>query len=305
MDAKKIALLLKVVEYGSINRAGEELGYSHSGLIHILNSMDKEVGFPLLERRYNGVSFSDQGKELEPVLRRILEDDELLIQKAKDIQRRLNHTSLIVGAFPSIASFILPQLLSGFMDEHPEITIKMEISGDISTQLEEDRIDLGIISQDNAGSLDWLSLGKDQYLAVLPRTAGYTEEDTISMDELQKLGLLITGANGKNAINQTFRKLGIDSEGINVSTYDGHTLLSMAEYGMCVTILPSLYRARCPESLIMIPTDPPIIRELGLAAKSFSGLSPAGQKFLNYVRKEIKMGTVISSAPDTRKASKP
>ena len=38
----------KVVELKSISKAAAALGYSQPGLSHILNSFEKELGFPLL-----------------------------------------------------------------------------------------------------------------------------------------------------------------------------------------------------------------------------------------------------------------
>lgn len=50
MDTKKLAALAAAVRLGSFTRAAEELGYTQSGLTHMMNSLEKDVGFPLLVR---------------------------------------------------------------------------------------------------------------------------------------------------------------------------------------------------------------------------------------------------------------
>ena len=48
MDTAKIAALLAAAELGSISKAADSLGYTQSGVTHIVNSLEEEAGFPLL-----------------------------------------------------------------------------------------------------------------------------------------------------------------------------------------------------------------------------------------------------------------
>ena len=50
MESKKLEALMMAVDLGSFTRAAEVLGYTQSGLTHMMNSLEKEIGFPLLER---------------------------------------------------------------------------------------------------------------------------------------------------------------------------------------------------------------------------------------------------------------
>ena len=50
MDIKKYEVLLAAIDKGSLVRVCEELGYTQSGLTHMMNSLEKEIGFPLLQR---------------------------------------------------------------------------------------------------------------------------------------------------------------------------------------------------------------------------------------------------------------
>ena len=44
MDTKKLEALLTAVELGSFTRAAEVLGYTQSGLTHMMNSLEKDIG---------------------------------------------------------------------------------------------------------------------------------------------------------------------------------------------------------------------------------------------------------------------
>ena len=50
MDTKKLEALLTAVELGSFTRAAEVLGYTQSGLTHMMNSLEKDIGFTVLLR---------------------------------------------------------------------------------------------------------------------------------------------------------------------------------------------------------------------------------------------------------------
>ena len=43
MESKKLEALLMAVDLGSFTKAAEVLGYTQSGLTHMMNSLEKEV----------------------------------------------------------------------------------------------------------------------------------------------------------------------------------------------------------------------------------------------------------------------
>ena len=58
MDSKKISALLLAVEKGSLTSVAAELGYTQSGLTHMMNALEEELGLNLLVRSKNGVRLS-------------------------------------------------------------------------------------------------------------------------------------------------------------------------------------------------------------------------------------------------------
>ena len=73
MDAKKLEILMTAVDLGSFSRASEVVGYTQSGLTHLVNSLEREIGFPLIVRSHNGISLTEQGRELMPDIRQFLQ----------------------------------------------------------------------------------------------------------------------------------------------------------------------------------------------------------------------------------------
>ncbi|MBQ9720160.1 MAG: LysR family transcriptional regulator, partial [Oscillospiraceae bacterium] len=72
MESKKLEALLMAADLGSFTKAAEVLGYTQSGLTHMMNSLEREIGFPLLERGRHGVRLTDEGEKLAPLIREFL-----------------------------------------------------------------------------------------------------------------------------------------------------------------------------------------------------------------------------------------
>ena len=73
MESKKLEALLMAVDLGSFTKAAEVLGYTQSGLTHMMNSLEKEVGFTLLERGRSGVRLTEEGERVAPAVREFLQ----------------------------------------------------------------------------------------------------------------------------------------------------------------------------------------------------------------------------------------
>lgn len=67
MDLKKYEVLLKVVDRGNINNVSYDLGYTHSGISKMLNSMETELGFQIVKRNNKGITLTPEGEKLMPI----------------------------------------------------------------------------------------------------------------------------------------------------------------------------------------------------------------------------------------------
>ena len=61
MNIKKYEAFVRAVELGSLSKAAEELGYTQSGISHMMQALENEVGFPLLVRSSSGIQLNAEG----------------------------------------------------------------------------------------------------------------------------------------------------------------------------------------------------------------------------------------------------
>ena len=64
MDTTKIKILLMAIDKGNITAAAEDLGYTASGASRAIQSLEQEIGFPLLERSRIGVSATQECRKI-------------------------------------------------------------------------------------------------------------------------------------------------------------------------------------------------------------------------------------------------
>ena len=142
MDTKKITALLAAVDRGSLTAAAAELGYTQSGLTHMMNALEDELGLSLLVRSKNGVRLSPVGQELLPLMRSLMESARALEHGAERLRQR-SFSTLRLGAYTSVTRQWLPAILAEFRRLNPDMDVAMDVGGilDIYDKLKKDQLD--------------------------------------------------------------------------------------------------------------------------------------------------------------------
>lgn len=70
---------------------------------------------------------------------------------------------------------------------------------------------------------------------------------------------------------------------IRFTTWEDFAIMAMVEKGMGISILPDLILQRVPYKIEIRPLEEPYYRSIGLAMKSRKNLTPAVQKFIEYL----------------------
>ena len=164
MDTKKLEALLTAVELGSFTRAAEVLGYTQSGLTHIMNSLEKDIGFTVLLRGRSGVRLTPAGQRILPLVRDCLTSTAALEREISLINTH-KEDSVRVAAYESIARHWLPEIIQQFRREHPDVTVDIQMGSvdEVYRWVLEDRVDMCFASRQDA-PLEWTFLRDDELL---------------------------------------------------------------------------------------------------------------------------------------------
>ena len=260
MDHYKIKALLCAIEMKSLNRAAEKLHCTQSGLSQLMNSIEEELGFKVLERTHRGIGLTEEGKELYPFLLDMDRNYQVLAERAKRI-REGQKRPIRIGAFSSMANLWLPPILRAYKEQHPHCLFDIRVGTDlIHHWLTEGSIDIAFGDDRRCQGFFWTPLQKDRYEAVLPASFPKPEGQEMTRADLIRYPLLMAPMN-----DLTYYLDIPPRKELSVTCDDDYTLLSMVQAGLGVTAMPRLSLSRLPEGVVAVSLVPEIYRTLGIA----------------------------------------
>ena len=81
MNISKYKALLAAVDMGSFSAAANKLGYTQSGLTHMMNALEDELGFSILQRGSWGVKLTSGGERIIPRIRELVNCEDALMNE--------------------------------------------------------------------------------------------------------------------------------------------------------------------------------------------------------------------------------
>lgn len=286
MDIEKLKALKVIVETGSITRAAERLGYSQPGLTGMLNRLEQEIGYPVLQRGSGGVSLTESGEALMPHVERILRDSRALEQAIAD-HRPEERRILRIGSYTSISRNWLPPVLKGFGAQFPDVqlTVKDGSCMDIEQWLMEGTIDVGLLSNCFSAPLEFLPLLQDPYYAVLPPEERPGE--TFDISAFNGRTFFIPSKGVDTEVLRILERSGVTPRFSLIATEDS-AVIKMVEQGLGCSLLSELILRGNTDHVSLVPIDPPAFREVGAAVRSLKKAGPVLRSFLRYIRRDAE-----------------
>ncbi len=285
MDIKKWKVFLRAVDLENLTRAGEELGYTQSGVSHMMRSLEDEVGFSLLIRRHQGVLPTGHGNQLLPIVREMVLWNEKLEQTVSGI-KGIQTGTLTIGSFSSISFHWLPLIMKKFQMQYPGITLKLMEGGvdEMEKLLEGAKVDMVFFSRQPSHTFDWIPLMHDPMMAVLPVGHPRSKEKGFPVKAFLEEPFVITAMGFDYDINGTLKKNKIEPQ-IQFSCMDDLTVISMVANGLGLSILPELVLKGHESKVVAIPLLPAAHRELGIGLLSWENASPAAKSFVELAKR--------------------
>ena len=186
MDTEKCKVLLRSVDTGSFTKAAEELGYTPSGVTHMMNALEEDLGVTLLRRTRSGVSLTSAGHDLIGPIRELVAAADKLDQNVAELKgMTVGHVAFASGA--SFARYIVPEVVARFKERYPNITLEiMEAGGgDMREAIAEHRISMGFLTRKESDR-NFISLFGDDMLAIVPEGHPLAECEEMDLEELAK-----------------------------------------------------------------------------------------------------------------------
>ena len=281
MESKKLEALLMAVDLGSFTKAAEVLGYTQSGLTHMMNSLEKEVGFTLLERGRSGVRLTEEGERIAPAVREFLQANARLDSVIEQVAS--SRTEIIrVSAYASIAMHWLPGIIQRFREECPDVDVDIRMADHVDVPYEllaQGKMDAILVSPQDEGQYEWVHLADDPMFAVLPRDFDTQGMTAFPLAAFEARDFIMPSQGFDKDIMRIFNRIGVKPH-ILPTAVDDPTVISMVEHGLGVSMMTELTLRGRGDGVLLVPVEPKSARELGMAVRAGEGRQASLQQFL-------------------------
>lgn len=285
METLKIKAILLAARYRSLSKAAEVFSYTPSALSHSVDALENELGVKLLNRSYAGVEWTEEGMQLQEKLEAVVKAEEKLIQAAQTVSGR-KQEQLRIGTYSSIAVNLLPEILNGFKEAHPNIGITITVGNKLDHWLSDDIADvlLGTKEEENC----WKPLFQDHFVAVLPKTF-FPGMKSIHYEALYPYTFITTDNVtdylhvAQNFALEKFKDI------IVLNSEDDLSAVSMVREGIGVTILPFLVLKNNKKGVRLLKFEPELYRTIGVSTRKDCDTDSAAAKFARYIKEYFEM----------------
>ena len=286
METKKLEALVTAVRTGSFTKAAEVLGYTQSGLTHMMNSLEKDIGFALLVRSRNGIRLTAAGERVFPMIEDFLRSGDTLEREIRLINTRREET-IRVASYASIAMHWLPESIQRFRYNHPDVAVDVQMGSveEVYRWVQEDKADMGFASWQEWVTLDWTRLRSDPLLAILPPDYDLQGRSNLDVHCLEGMDFLMPSLGFHLDI---MRALGDVKPNIRETHVSDSVIISMVEHGLGVSILSELVLKGRRDNVVAVPLDPPAVRELGIAVRSKKDMRPMARRFITEAKEILE-----------------
>lgn len=287
MNVDKYRTLLRAIDRGSFTKAAEELGYTPSGVVHMMNALESELGLVLMHRTRRGVGPTSDGTALMPSVRNLVKAADRLTRHVEEL-RGMSSGQIGIASLASIARSMLPEIISRYRELYPNIKIELfEGGGDeILSMVSERRAGMAFLTRQSTDR-NFISLFSDEMLAAVAEGHPLAGRKEISVEELSEypyIGVDASFDHDVRALQEMYPAL---LRPVLISR-DQQAVLAMVREGMGFSIVAGTYINFASEGIVSIKLKPGYRRDVGVSIASREGLSAAEMKFLGTAKAVIR-----------------
>lgn len=309
IDVPQVEAFVAGATYGSFAKAAASLFLTQPSISARIQGLERALGQRLFERTGRGVRLTRAGGVFLPIAERMLKTvDEG--RRAMEAVQSSDGGLVTVAASLSVSTYLLPDIVRGFRDEHPaaRVSIRSGHSRDVLQMVLEDEAEIGLARGLAHPALHTVRLGRDEILLVAPPAHPFAGQGHVRLAEAAAAPFILfdKGSSDWILISGFFRRGGLlpnvvlELEGIEAAK-------KMVEKSIGIAMLPHLaIRRELREgSLVHVKiSDAPVLsRHVDLVYRKKGALSGIARAFRDHVQATLP-GLEDQDRPATTAARK-
>lgn len=246
MTLVQLEYLIALDSYRNFVVAAEKCFVTQPTLSMQLQKLEDSLGVKLFDRSKQPVVPTEIGVEIINQARIVIKENnkikELITDKSGEIEGELK-----IGVIPTIAPYLLPQIISAFMNKYPKVQLMIweYTTEQIIAELKNGLIDCGILATPlDEKSLNEIPLFYENFVAYISKSSSLVKKKSITADDIDvdELWLLNEGHCMRNQILNIcqMKKSSQKAKFFEYNTDSVETLKRMVDLNNGITILPEL-----------------------------------------------------------------
>jgi len=304
MEIHQLRYFVAVADEGNFSRAAAKVRVAQPSLSQQIRKLEAEIGQPLFDRLPRSVVLTEAGRCFIDYARQILAS----IGDARRCVDELTEAvtgKLAVGAIPTIAPYVLPELVVKFQKDYPEVTLELveDVTDGITRRIDAGELDVALASTcEPSPTLRRQSLGNEPLLALVPETDPLATKTLVELDDLKSHRFLLL--HEMHCLSQQVHHL-LETRRLRpeiaLAGSQLTTIARMVAAGIGVSIVPQMMlKHQATPGCVSLPFAPPVPeRELNFLNNPLRFQSKAAAAFCR------EAATVLagkdSSVPDDQK----
>ncbi len=294
-DLGDLRAFVAVAELGRFGAAARAIHISQPALSRRIEKLEDALSVRLLDRTTRRVQLTAVGHAFGKKARSILDEIERTVLEVTE--GTTNHRGEVtVACIASLAPHLFPPVLQRYRERFPGIRIRV-IDDDAKTVLAAvagREADFGIhVEGLHDANVDFRPIYRERFVAVVSRKHPFARQRSVEWAELehQELMAIDKGNVNRLLLDNSLVMAKHDLE-LTYETRTSSTLISLAEAGLGVAILPelSVSASRHP-GLVAIPLKGPVVtRRIGLISVHGNRIRPHAQELFDLIRDAYKVG---------------
>jgi len=240
---KQLKYLCAVAEHGHFGRAAKACHVSQSTLSAGIIELEDVLGTSLVERNNRQVLLSGLGQEV------VARSQEILLQ-AEDLVALCDASAepftgkLRLGVIPTIAPFVLPQLLKRLRSKYPDfqLFIREDLSGHLVDALYRGEVDVILLALPfPAENVDTMALYEDDFVLASPASNVFSASAEVKTSQLKGEELLLL-EDGHCLRDHALEACKLRDADISIpyQATSLNTIVQMVANGIGITLLPRM-----------------------------------------------------------------
>lgn len=193
MEMQQLRYVVAVARTGNFSRAAEQCHVAQPSLSQQIQKLEAELGERLFDRLKRQVRLTSHGEVFLRRAVRILEEVDAAKREAADTQA-LQRGTLKLGVLPTIAPYLLPAVMGGFMEKYPgvEVVVQEDVTAQLLKFLLAFEIDLALASEPIRDErLQVRELFTEELLLALPPGHALARKRAVGAPDLERERLLV------------------------------------------------------------------------------------------------------------------